>query len=127
MHIFSNVIVTFIFVSRIEYTLGPIKTAIIYFLSGISGNIFSALVNPNGIKAGASTSLYGMIGFMIGYLVINWNGVDGVGAMMKCQIYCTLFVIFLFVLFFTPATSSGIDYYGHLGGGLAGVWLSCIH
>jgi membrane associated rhomboid family serine protease len=46
---------------------------------------------------------------------------------MKCQIWCTAFLIIIFIFIFTPSSaSSNIDYYGHLGGFLAGVWLSAI-
>jgi len=132
MHFFSNVIVTFMFLSRLEYTFGPLKTVICYFLTGIAGNIFSIVVQRqrNAISAGASTSLFGVIGLILGYLIINWKGLDLVGPAMKCQIYCIAFFIIIFIIIFTPSAatdSGGVDYYGHLGGFLAGVWLSCIH
>ena len=134
LHIFGNLITTFMFLSRIEHTYGPAKTLIIYLLSGIGGNIFSALVGPSGVKAGASTALYGIIGVIIGYIVINWNGLDLVGQQMKCQIFCTGFMVIIFIFIFTPTSASSstgsstsIDYFGHLGGFLSGVWLSSIH
>lgn len=85
------------------------------------------------VKAGASTALYGIIGVIFGYIMINWNGLDLIGKSMKCQIGCTAAMIILFILIFTPSAGSSssntvsIDYFGHLGGFLAGVWLSCIH
>lgn len=116
------------FLSRIEYTYGVGKTLVIYLLSGIGGNIFSALVSPSGVKAGASTALYGIIGVIIGYIVINWNGLDLVGQQMKCQIFCSGFMVIIFIFIFTPTSSnSSIDYMGHLGGFLSGLWLSGIH
>jgi rhomboid protease GluP len=129
MHIFGNLITTFMFLSRIEYTFGWVKTLIIYLVCGISGNIFSVLCSPAGVKAGASTALFGIIGIIIGYIIINWNGLDLVGAAMKCQIWCTALLIIVFIFIFTPSSSEGlsIDYYGHLGGFLAGVWISAIH
>lgn len=78
------------------------------------------------MKIGASTSLYGMIGFIIGYVVINWDGVDGIGPGMKCQLYCTVSMMIVFVIFFTPI-SGNVDYFGHLGGFLGGLWLAGIH
>ena len=134
MHIFGNVITTFMFLSRIEYTFGVVNTLIIYLVSGIAGNIFSSLVNPGPVKAGASTALFGIIGLIIGYIIINWSGVDLLGPVMKCQIWCTGFMIIIFIFIFTPSTTStssssgtSIDYYGHLGGFLAGLWLASIH
>lgn len=129
MHIFGNLITTFMFLSRIEYTFGFWKTLIIYIVCGISGNIFSVVCAPGGVKAGASTALFGIIGVIMGYIIINWNGLDLVGRAMKCQIWCTGLMIIVFIFIFTPSSNnnSGIDYYGHLGGFLAGVWLSAIH
>ena len=50
------------------------KTLIIYLISGICGNIFSLVCNPSNdtVRAGASTALYGIIGVIFGYIVINW-------------------------------------------------------
>lgn len=130
MHYLGNVATTLILVSRVEHTLGWYKTLIIYVLSGIFANIFSALINPGPVKIGASTSLYGIIGVIIGYIIINWNGIDGVGQIMKCQIYCSAMMIIVFTLLFTSSSaisSSGIDYWGHFGGFLSGLWLSFIH
>lgn len=36
-------------------------------------------------------------------------------------------MIIFFIFFFTPGTASNVDYYGHLGGFLAGLWLTSIH
>lgn len=47
MHLVGNFFTTLIFMSRVEYTYGGIKTLIIYILSGIGGNIFSILLNPS--------------------------------------------------------------------------------
>lgn len=44
MHIFGNIIVTFLFLSRIEYTFGVPRTVAIYLLSGIVANVFSVLL-----------------------------------------------------------------------------------
>ena len=54
-----------------------------FILCGIGGNIFSLAVDVSGfatiVKGGASTSLYGMIGVILGYLIINWAGLKLVG------------------------------------------------
>jgi membrane associated rhomboid family serine protease len=78
------------------------------------------------VKAGASTCLYGLLGVMIGYLIINWNGLNRIGPINKCQLVCICFMLFIFTLLFTSAVAN-IDYFGHLGGFLAGIWLSGIN
>jgi rhomboid protease GluP len=115
------------FLSRIEHTYGIVKTFIIYLISGIAGNIFSSLINPGAVKGGASTALFGIIGVIIGYIIINWNGLDIIGPVLKCQIWCTGFMIIIFIFIFTPGNTNGVDFFGHLGGFMAGLWLSSIH
>lgn len=42
---------------------------------------------------------------------------------MRCRVACQFFFLLIFVLIFTPYSRS-IDYYGHLGGFLTGVWVT---
>jgi membrane associated rhomboid family serine protease len=128
LHILGNAFSTFILVTRVEHTFGPWKTLLMYFVSGIAGNLFSLACQPVSIslKAGASTSLYGMIGVVLGYIIINWNGLYLIGDALRCQVICTTTMLLIFVLIFTPYSST-IDYFGHIGGFLGGVWISAIH
>jgi rhomboid protease GluP len=128
IHFFGNVLTLLIFVSRVEYTFGWWKTLIIYTISGIGGNIFSCLTDPslNIVKAGASTSLYGIIGAIIGYIILNWRGLDVIGRLLKCQLVFVAAIIVLFIFVLTPY-SDNIDYMGHLGGFLTGLTLCAIH
>jgi membrane associated rhomboid family serine protease len=97
-------------------------------ISGIGGNIFSNLTDPSDtiVKAGASTSLYGIIGAILGYIVINWKGFDVIGRLLKCQLVCISIIIVLFIFVLTPY-SDNIDYLGHLGGFITGFTLTAIH
>ena len=45
LHIFGNIVATFLFFSRVEHTLGPLRALVVYLLSGIAANIFSVLVS----------------------------------------------------------------------------------
>lgn len=94
-------------------------------VSAIGGNILSALCDPNALKAGASTSLFGAVGFTLGYFILNWRGLDRIGPIMKCQLGCITFMILVFTIAFT-SVGSNIDYFGHLGGFLTGLWLTTI-
>jgi rhomboid protease GluP len=87
LHLILNVLATFIIVSRVEQTYKTPYTMLFYFLSGIMGNIFSDAVNadPAKMAAGASTFLCGMIGILIGYMIINWDGLSFMPQMFKCR------------------------------------------
>lgn len=128
IHLVGNVLTIIIFVSRVEYTFGWWETLFIYIISGIGGNIFSCLTNPSDtiIKAGASTSLYGIIGTIIGYLILNWKGLDVVGRLLKCQLIFIAIMIIMFIFVLTPY-GDNIDYMGHLGGFLTGLTICAIH
>jgi membrane associated rhomboid family serine protease len=97
-------------------------------ISGIGGNIFSCLTNgsDNVVKAGASTCLYGIIGTIIGYIVLNWKGLDAVGRLLKCQLVFVGIMIIMFIFVLTPY-SDNIDYMGHLGGFITGLTICAIH
>lgn len=127
MHFFGNFASTIILLSRFEYTFGTLRCTIIYILTAIGGNIFSALCNPDTIKAGASTCLYGLLGVMIGYILINWTGLSVIGPFFKCQLACICFMLVAFTMLFTSVGANNIDYFGHLGGFLSGLWLSGIN
>jgi rhomboid protease GluP len=128
IHLVGNVLTIIIFVSRVEYTFNAFRTLFIYILSGIGGNIFSCLTNPsdNVVKAGASTCLYGIIGAIIGYIIINWTGLNVIGRLLKCQLVFIAIMIIMFIFVLTPY-SDNIDYMGHLGGFLTGLTASAIH
>jgi rhomboid protease GluP len=124
-HFIGNIFSTFILITRIEHTFGPFQTLCLYLICGIGGNIFSLTVDTdsfsNVYKAGASTALYGSIGIILGYLVINWVGLQPVGDQMRCNIVCVFMFLLIFVMIFTPS-SENVDFYGHLGGFLTGIW-----
>jgi rhomboid protease GluP len=112
----------------VEYSFGWLKTILIYLVSGIGGNIFSDLTKPSDslIKVGASTSLFGIIGVILAYVIINWRGLDVIGRMLKCQMIFITVVVVLFILILTPYNSN-IDYMGHLGGFITGFLMIGIH
>ena len=128
LHLVGNFITTLIFVSRVEYSFGWFKTILVYLVSGIGGNIFSDLTKPSDsiIKVGASTSLFGIIGVILAYVIINWRGLDVIGRMLKCQMMFITVVVVLFILILTPYNSN-IDYMGHLGGFITGFLMIGIH
>lgn len=110
------------------YSLGPIferlfgsfNFLIIYLISGIFGNLLSfALGSPYTVSAGASTSLYGMLGLAIGLMATYRNDeiIRSFGAS-----FISIVVINVVYSLLAP----GVGVYGHLGGFIAGFLLAGI-
>jgi rhomboid protease GluP len=127
LHLILNVLASFIIVSRVEQTYKAPYTILFYFLSGIMGNIFSDVVNTNplNLSAGASTAIYGMLGILLGYMIINWDGLGFMPPAFRCRTLVLLIFMLVFSVFFVSQDKS-IDIFGHLGGLLGGLWLSGI-
>ena len=77
LHIFFNMLAMMFFVSLAEKSYKIPTLATLFILSGIGGNLLSANCSRAGvISAGASTSLFGIIGTWISFLILNWKGLN---------------------------------------------------
>ena len=76
---------------RLEPTVGPWKTIIIYVGSGFGGVLFSCLVDPDTIAVGASTAIFGLISSMIAWIMINWSS-------LEADLYRTVTLIWLIII-----------------------------
>lgn len=125
-HFISNNLILLLAVSRAEYSFGPIKVLIVYVLSGIAGGILSNIVYTDEmLKAGSSTSLYGIVGLGVGYLIVNWPALRILGFIFKFKLFFIIIWIIGFLLLFTDVAVD-VDYMGHLGSFAAGILLISI-
>lgn len=122
MHIFSNIISTLIFGMTFETAVGVFRTFFIYILSGIGGNLFSALLSDN-LSVGASTCIMGILAGNFVWLLVNWDALRSLG-FMRYQMVCILGLIILINLLMGLGSESLIDNFGHLGGLLVGIFAS---
>ena len=58
--------------SGIEYGLGVWRIIFLYFISGLGGITLSMCVRPSAHGVGASTAVFGLVGFLVAYLFTNW-------------------------------------------------------
>ncbi len=88
-HIASNMITLFIFGRALEIRFGSIRYLVIYFITGLIGNIVSSFIHPKTVSVGASGAIFGVVGSLIicalftphktlvdfGYMVltVGWN------------------------------------------------------
>lgn len=92
----------------IEHQIGHIKFALLYISSGISGTLTSSIIEPNVVSAGASTALFGLMGFVTAQLFNSSNRqLQHVG-----KSYLMLVAVNIFYTF----SNSNISITGHLGG-----------
>lgn len=125
-------IIHLLFNSFALYTLGPEAEAlfgsprfvVIYLLGGLSGSILSFGLSPEAVvSAGASTSLFGLVGALLAYFVRNRRHFGSTGR-RRIQNYIFLAAVNLIY----GLSTTGIDNLGHIGGFFGGLilgWLLC--
>jgi rhomboid protease GluP len=124
-HLFSNSLGILFFGTMVERLIGSFKYALIYIFSGISGSLFTVLIQPNSSSVGASICCFGIMGALLGFYLINWGDLSRIfGVKNKCFI-----ILFPMMMIFLPLTiltnnDSEINVYGHLGGLIFGFFLS---
>lgn len=99
---------------------------ILYIVSGICGNIFTAAIGGgiDTVSVGASTAIYGLISALIGYMIINWKSMS-MYSDRRNSIMCFLCLIIIFLMVFSmnPGTTN-LDVNGHIGGFIGGLFFS---
>ncbi len=92
----------------VELSLGRIKYLLMYFISGVVGNLLSAFLDPRTVGVGASGAIMGLLGYMVAmeYRVT--------GKLSSSTIFIALFVIF-------GGFSANVDVMAHAGGFVVGL------
>ena len=91
MHLTFNLIMQIILGFRLEPTVGPWQTIIVYVGSGMGGILFSCLVSPDTKAVGASTAIFGIIASMIAWISLNWSSLEH-------DLYRTITLIWLIII-----------------------------
>jgi rhomboid protease GluP len=90
----------------------------VYVISGIGGVLFSCLVSPGTLGVGASTSLYGILGAMIMWIVLNWDALAN-NPNRTCVLIILIFLAVINIVIGLAAPN--IDILGHFGGFFTGL------
>ena len=121
-HLFNNMVVLVTMGWVLESEIGKIKFLIIYFVSGLAGNLLSLWMQIQtqdlAVSAGASGAIFGVIGALL-YMAIRNRGrignVSGRG------------LVFMVILtFYYGFTSGGVDNMAHIGGLVTGLFLGIL-
>ena len=121
-HLINNMISLGFLGWQLEQEVGKIKFLLIYFISGIAGNVLSGVweifAGEYAVSAGASGAVFGIIGALL-YIAMRNHGRIGdiTGKGLLFMVVLTLYHGF---------TSSGVDNLAHIGGFVTGFVLGVL-
>lgn len=115
-HILANLCSLLIFGPPLEKIYGSAKFTLLFLTTGVIGGLFILVFSTNVIAAGASGSIYGLIGFYFGLILKRDRAIDKIS---KNIIIYTL-IIYIFYTFLAP----NISISAHIGGLISGILLS---
>lgn len=112
--------------------------AVLYIISGLGGNLLSSVLNPTSYGVGASTAVFGLVGFYFQYFFTHFTymGYDYPANSQNwtkrpwCQrVFLLVFVILVIILNLNQGALAGgengnnrVDNYAHLGGFITGIF-----
>lgn len=115
-HLFNNMIILYFVGEIVEKKIGHIPYILLYFFSGIVGNVFSAgyelLTGEYYSSIGASGAVFGVEGALLYLVIINHGSMENLTA-------GRLAFAILFSLY-SGFTSTGVNNAAHIGGLLMG-------
>lgn len=115
-HLFSNMIVLYYVGAVVERRIGHIPYAIVYFLAGIAGNIFSigyqVFLGEDIVSVGASGAVFGVEGVLLFLIIMHHGRLESMTAgrvafAIAFSLYCGF-------------TSTNVNNAAHVGGVLMG-------
>lgn len=114
IHLAFNMIVLYQVGPRLEFEIGRSAFINLYFITALTGTLAGLLWHPQIPVVGASTSLFGLIGFSIMYY-------HRIGTSIAISIRNFMFQWAIFAFIFGLLV--GADNAGHLGGAVGGIVL----
>ena len=117
-HILMNGITLYFIGQYVEQLFGHWRFTIIFFVSGIVGNLGSFAFN-SGLSAGASTAIFGFFGAFL-MLGESFSKNPAIVSMAKT------FLLFIVLNIGTDIFVSGIDIAGHIGGLVGGFLIAYV-
>jgi rhomboid protease GluP len=117
-HILFNGWALFSVGREVESFFGVLRFGIIYFLAGLAGNIAYYVAGREGLSAGASGAVFGIIGAEAAYFLINRSLFGAVGRQRLGNLAVLIGINLVFGF-----TVPGINNLAHLGGLISGVLL----
>jgi membrane associated rhomboid family serine protease len=73
IHLMINLLAIWLLCGCLETNHGPMMAGIIFLVSAVGGNMWSAVMQPGYILVGASGGIFGVFGALIADCVLNWK------------------------------------------------------
>jgi len=111
IHLFSNMFALLLFGATVENnkSISKIQFLIIYFVSGLIGNLFSLFLLPlDTISLGASGAIFGLVGVVFTIIATDDHSL-------------LFFALFYLVFFIATSFMPGINFWAHIFGLLGGI------
>ncbi len=121
-HLFSNMLILFFMGAMIEKEVGHICYLLLYFLSGIGGNLLSLLIkvinSDMSSSVGASGAVFGLDGVLLAMVLLSGR---------KMQDVTPVRVLAMIALsLYSGFSGSNIDNAAHVGGLITGFLGGCV-
>lgn len=120
LHIILTLLFDFLVLRTVEKKLGWFKTLLLYVLSGVGGNIISAVFVPYYPEVGPGPSIFGIIAYIFVFVFMENTFLENVWR--HIAIMFSILVIALALGVMLPV----LDNYAHIGGFVFGFFLSFI-
>ena len=114
-HLLFNSISLLIYGQIVERFYGHLRFTSIYFFAGIVGSVTSFIFNPLALAAGASGAIFGVLGALAAYFVVQR---DVLGRFSRHNLIAIFVLMVIQLLYGFNVT--GVDNWAHMGGFSAG-------
>ena len=118
LHIACNMYMLYIIGPQIERIYGKVKYIFIYLISCITSSTLSLIINPNSISVGASGGIFGLMGALLAFALIERKNIDREYTVGLIKTIGINLVIGLIII--------NIDNAAHIGGFLGGIILGSL-
>ena len=121
-HLFNNMMILLFLGAMLEKELGHVRFLVLYFLSGIGGNLLSLYVKVREAEAavsiGASGAIFGIMGAFLWILIRNHGRASNMSFVRVLFLVC--------YCLFGGLTEARIDNAAHFGGLFAGIIIAVL-
>ena len=140
-HLFNNMMILLFLGAMLEKELGHVRFLVLYFLSGIGGNLLSLYVKVREAEAavsiGASGAVFGLDGVLVA-MVVFWGEKPNVMAPQRGFLVVLLWgnqpnditpqrvILVVLLSLYSGFTSTNVDNAAHIGGLITGFTAGCI-